>query len=140
MASGGTGWLKRRHSNRSASEKRRDLGLATQPQYLLARERDAHSKYDLANARLMAEEARANLTVALGIPADTPFAVEALDRMVAPRALGEKLEALIGEAKWMRPDLAASVAAMRQRETFRRESAAQWWPEIDLESECGQDI
>ncbi len=123
-----------------AVKQRRDLGLATQPEYLLAKEREAQSKYDLANARLMVAEARADLAVALGIPADEPFAVEPLDRMAAPRALGAELEALIGEAKRMRPDLAARVAEMRQREAIRREAAAQWRPEIDLESAYGQDV
>lgn len=123
-----------------AVRQRRDLGLATQPEFLLAREREAQSRYDLANARLMVEEARANLAVALGIPADTPFTVESLGGMAAPRALGEELEALIAEARRLRPDLAAQVAALRQRDALKRLSAAQWRPEIDLASEYGQDV
>ncbi len=52
-----------------AVARRVDLGLATQPELLLSRQRVAQSAYDLASARLLVREAQANMAVALGVAA-----------------------------------------------------------------------
>src|SRR5262249_10147278 len=58
-----------------AVHQRVDLGLATQPELLLAQERVAQSQFDLANARLMVHDAEAQMAIALGVPADPPVRI-----------------------------------------------------------------
>ena len=54
-----------------AVSRRVDLGLATEPELLLSRERVAQSQYDLASAHLLVREAQASMAVALGVAANT---------------------------------------------------------------------
>ena len=58
-----------------AVSRRVDLGLATQPELLLSRQRVAQSRYDLASAHLLVREAQANMAVALGVAANTALDV-----------------------------------------------------------------
>ena len=48
-----------------AVRQRVDLGLATEPQLLLAKETVAQSQFDLANAQLMVHDAQAQIAVGL---------------------------------------------------------------------------
>ena len=54
-----------------AVSRRVDLGLATEPELLLSRQRVAQSQYDLASAHLLVREAQANMAVALGVAANS---------------------------------------------------------------------
>src|SRR5262249_52553077 len=56
-----------------AVAQRVDLGLATQPALLLARERKAQAAFELENARTLVNDSRANLAVAVGVAANEPF-------------------------------------------------------------------
>ncbi|MBF6561430.1 MAG: TolC family protein [Candidatus Binataceae bacterium] len=124
----------------AAVAQRRDLGLATQPEYLLAQERVAQSQYELANANLIVADAHANLAVALGVEADQPIELETLDNLPLPETLGRPVEALIDEARRLRPDLAAQVADLKASGAARQLAHAQWYPRIDLAAQYGQDI
>ncbi|MGH7905253.1 MAG: TolC family protein, partial [Candidatus Binataceae bacterium] len=117
-----------------------DNGLATQPELLLAKERVAQSRYDLANARLIVREAQANLAVALGVAANTPIKVQTLESQAVPKALSGGVDELIQQTIAQRPDLAASVAGLRAREAAIKRAAAQWYPVVSLGADYGQRI
>jgi len=124
-----------------AVDQRLQLGLATQPALLLARQRQAQAEYDLENAKVLVRDAQADLAVALGVAANAaPLEVENLDRQPVPRALGATVDQLIDAAMKQRPDLAAQVAALRQREAQVRGTRAQWYPTVGLAAGYGEDI
>ena len=123
-----------------AVRQRVDLGLATQPELLLAKERVAQSQFDLANARLLVHDAQANLAIALGIPANTDLPIESLESLPVPGSLGPAVEALIDEARRRRPDLAARVADVRASEADVSEARAQFMPTVGLSAGYGEDL
>ena len=123
-----------------AVSQRLDLGLATEPALLLARQRMAQAGYDLENAKLLVRDAQADLAVALGMAANTPLDVRNLDRQPMPRELGATVDQLILAAVKQRPDLAAQVAALRQREAELRRTKAAWYPTVGLSAGYGDDL
>jgi outer membrane protein len=127
-------------SDFESAGQRMNLGLATEPEYLLTKERVAEANYDLANARLMVRDAQANLAVAAGVPANYPLPIETLERQPLPSNLGADVEALMEEARRERPDLAASMAGVRTREAELAEAKAQWYPEVRFNGAYGSTI
>ena len=123
-----------------AVSQRLDLGLATEPALLLAKQRLAQSGYDLENAKLLVRDAQADLAVALGVPANTPLDVQNLDHQPMPRELGADVDHLIDLAVKQRPDLAAEVAALRERDAELRRSKAAWYPTVGLSGGYGEQL
>jgi outer membrane protein len=123
-----------------AVSQRVGLGLATEPALLLARQRYAQSGYDLENAKLMVRDAQADLAVALGVAANTPLDVRNLDNQPLPRALGADVDHLIDLAIKQRPDLAAKVAALRERDAELRGRKAAWYPTVGLSAGYGEQM
>ena len=119
---------------------RMNLGLATLPEYLLAKERVAQADFDLANAQLMMRDAQANLAVAAGVPANYPLPIETLERQPLPSNLGANVDALMEEARRERPDLAAGMANVHTREAELAEAKAQWYPEVQFSGAYGSTI
>jgi outer membrane protein len=115
-------------------------GLATEPELLLARERVAQSRFDLANAQLLVREGQANLAVAIGVSANTPLAIQTLDRRSPPSSLGVAVDTLIAQTIKDRPDLSARVAEIRAAEASRRQAAAQWYPTVSFSANYGENF
>lgn len=127
-------------SDFEAVRQRLNLGLATEPQLLLARERAAKSQYDVANAELMVHDAQANLAQALGIPANVPMEVASLESQPVPTRLDGQVDELIAAAVRQRPDLAAHVADLRASQARVARAKAAWYPTVDLMANYGQLI
>jgi outer membrane protein TolC len=123
-----------------AVRQRGDLGLATEPELLLSRERVAQSKFDLANARLLVHDAQAGLAIALGVPANSDLHIASLESLAVPRSLGSAVDALIDEARRRRPDLAARMAELHASEAQVAEAHAQFFPTVGLSGEYGEDL
>ncbi|HKD70199.1 MAG TPA: TolC family protein [Candidatus Binataceae bacterium] len=123
-----------------AVSQRMDLGLATEPALLLARQRRAQAGYDLENAKLLVRDSQADLAVALGMAANTSLDVENLDRQPIPRELSATVDQLIDVAVKQRPDLAAQVAALRQRDAELRRTKSAWYPTVGLSGTYGENI
>jgi len=123
-----------------AVKQRVDLGLATEPELLLAKERLAQSRFDLANVRLLVHDAEAQLAVSLGIPADNLPAIAGLENQSVPRSLQTSVDQLIARANRLRPDLAARVANLRASEASISEARAQFWPVVGLSANYGENL
>ena len=112
--------------------RRVDLGLATQPELLLSRQRVAQSKYDLASADLLVREAQASMAVALGVAANTALDVPNLDSLPIPAGLGSEVDQLIETAVRRRPDLAAQVATLDARRAAVAQAKAAFYPTVGV--------
>ena len=127
-------------SDFDAVQQRLNLGLATQPALLLARERVAQSQYDVANAELMVHDAQAGLAAAIGISADEPMEVASLETVAVPAALDGQVDELIAATIRQRPDLAAKVAGLRASQARVALAKAAWYPTVGLTANYGQLI
>jgi outer membrane protein len=132
--------LKLARTDFDAVRQRVDLGLATQPELLLARERVAQSRFDLANAQLMVHDAEAEMAVVLGVPADPPIAIVGLESQTPPQQLNRSVKALIAEARRQRPDLAAQAARLRASEAEVEQARAQYFPIVGLSTTYGENV
>jgi outer membrane protein len=124
-------------TDNDAVQKRVDLGLATEPELLLARERVAQSEYDLASARLVVRESEATLALAIGVAANTPFEIESLASQQVPKSLGQEVDELIADAVRQRPDLAAQVASLNASQAGIERARAEFYPTVGLLGEYG---
>src|SRR5215472_10422273 len=68
--------LKLAHTSLGAVQERHQVGLATQPQILLAKQVEAQAVYDLENAKSMVHDAEADLRQAIGVAADTDIRIK----------------------------------------------------------------
>src|SRR3984957_1807604 len=121
-----------------AVSRRVDLGLATEPELLLSRERVAQSKYDLASAHLMVREAQASMAVALGVAANTALDVPSLASLPIPAGLGADVDQLIETAVRQRPDLAAQVATLSARRAQVAGAKAEFFPTVGVTTAYGE--
>jgi len=129
--------LKAATTDRKSSELRRKHGLATAPEVLLARQREAQAEYDLENARLAVSLAQADLAVALGVRADHAPEIASLKDQPLPQSLGADIERLINSAVRERPDLAARVSTVRARQAEVELARASLYPTLALTSFYG---
>ncbi len=123
-----------------AVKQRVNLGLATQPELLLAKETVAQSRFELANAKLMVHDAEAQMAIALGVSADPPVRIVGLEGQAMPRELNRSIEELIGQARRQRPDLAARVASLHASEADISYARSQFFPVIGLTTGYGEDV
>ncbi len=123
-----------------AVKQRVDLGLATEPELLLAKERVAQSRFDLANAHLLVHDAEAQLAVALGVSANAIPQIEGLEHEAVPKSLNTAVDMLIGEARRQRPDLAARVASLRAGEAEVSQARAQFFPVVGVSATYGENL
>ena len=132
--------LKLAETDLDAVSQRVNLGLATEPQLLLAKETVAQSRFDLANAQLLVHDAEAQMAVALGVPADPPIRIMGIETQAQPAELNRSVEALIDEARRERPDLAASAASLRASEADIRQARAQFYPVVGMAAGYGENL
>ncbi len=123
-----------------AVRSRVELGLATQPALLLARERVAQSEFDLANARLFVHEGQAALAEALGVAANAPFEIQRLQSQQVPTSLGSQVDELIADAVRRRPDLTAQVATLKARESGVDRARAEFYPNLTALANYGEQM
>lgn len=132
--------LKLAETDFDAVRQRVDMGLATEPQRLLAKETVAQSQFDLANAQLLVHDAQSQMAVALGVPADPPVRIVGLETLSPPQALNQSVETLIAEARRERPDLSAKVASLRASEADITRARAQFLPVVGLSTSYGENF
>jgi multidrug efflux system outer membrane protein len=117
-----------------------DLGLATEPELLPAKERVAQSRFDFAIAHLLVHDAEAHPAVALGVPANSTPQIQRLEREPVPKSLNAEVDVLIAQTRRQRPDLAARVASLRAGEAEVRQPRAQFFPVVGLSATYGENL
>ena len=125
-------------TDRKSTELRQRHGLATAPEVLLARQREAQADYDLENARLAVSLAQADLALALGVRAGDAPEVASLKDQPIPQSLGADVERLIDSAVRERPDLAAGVSTLRARQAQVDLAHASLYPTLGFTSFYGE--
>jgi outer membrane protein len=132
--------LKLARTSLGAVEQRHQVGLATKPQILLAKQVEAQAIYDLENAHAMVHDAEAGLRQALGAAADTDISIQGgqLDRL--PDNLANDVETLMSDALKQRPDIAAQIAAVRAGDAAIAQARSEFYPEVELSGNYGQTI
>ena len=130
--------LKLASTDLAAVARRVDLGLATEPALLLARERKAQADFELESARTLVNDARAALAVAVGVAADEPLEIQPLENQPVPKTLGKEIEQLIGAALHQRPDLEAEAAKYQASVAAEKRSRARWYPVVAAGADYGE--
>jgi outer membrane protein TolC len=118
-------------TDRRAADKRHNLGLATGPDVLLARQREAQAEYDLENSELQMRDAQADLALALGLdPIHLPPVAD-FDRQPLPGKLAPAVDELLRRAAADRPDLASEAARVEGRQAAIALARANMYPSLD---------
>jgi len=120
-----------------AVQRRHDLGLATGPDLLLARQRDAQAEYDLQNVELAMRDAQADLALALGLnPTQLPRIADFPSQSL-PTTLGPAIDELLKRAAADRPDLAADAAQLQGKEAQVALAHADMFPTLGASAYYG---
>jgi outer membrane protein TolC len=132
--------LKLARTSLEAVQDRHQVGLATEPQVMLAKQVEAQAVYDLENAKSMVHDAEAGLRQAVGIAADTNIRIVSaqLDRM--PKKLNDDVDHLMADALKQRPDVAAQIALVRAANAAILHAKSDFYPEVELSGNYGQII
>lgn len=132
--------LKLARMSLSAVQERHQMGLATKPQVLLAKQVEAQAIYDLENARSMVHDAEASLRQAVGVAPDTDFRIEPGQLSSLPANLGDDVETLMSDALKHRPDIGAQIAAVRAGDAAIARARSEYYPEVEIAGNYGQVI
>ena len=119
---------------------RLERGLATRPDFLLARQERARAAYEVEAALGAVSDAQAALADSLGIPPTALMRVADLSAVPLPTELAESMEQIIDRALARRPDLTSRLAALRAREADERRARAEFWPRLSLSGSVGQAV
>lgn len=120
-----------------AAQARLDQGLATQTEFLLARQERARAQYELQTAQRGVADTQAALAAALGVsPAAVPPTTTLADQPL-PLHLSESVEAAMDRGLAQRPDLAARLATLRAREAEVRRARAEFFPRFGVTGAAG---
>jgi outer membrane protein len=119
---------------------RLDQGLATRPEFLLARQERARAAFEVEDALGTVADAQAALADSLGIAPTMLMRVADLSSLALPTGLAESVEQTIDRALARRPDLASRLAAVRAREAEEKRARAEFWPRFFLSGLVGQAV
>jgi outer membrane protein len=116
---------------------RLDNGLATKPDLLEATAARAQAEYDLASATGVEEIAHGELATTMGLPPETKFAVEGIDKLTTPAAMADSVNAEIGRAFAQRPELLEQVTRLRAASASIKQARSAYIPSLILSGDGG---
>ena len=82
--------LKLARTSLGAVLERHEMGLATRPQILMAKQLEAQAVYDIENAKSMVHDAESGLAQAIGVASDVPIRVQSADQDEGPANAGRR--------------------------------------------------
>ena len=126
--------------NVEAIKARLSLGLATEPEYLLAVQDQARAGYELQGARGIVMEKQAELAEHVGVRPHEPLETVDLESVELPKDSEVSADEIIDAALIDRPDLSAKLAEIRGREAEIRKAEAAFWPVIGLQADGGWKV
>lgn len=116
----------------ASTEEKYVVGLATLPEVLMARQSRELAGYEVEAARTLRHQARSELLVTMGLIPGAPIAFELDADAPVPSELSIGVERLIELSMAARPDLAASMAELKQAEAAVASAEAQLAPQVGL--------
>ncbi|HEX3763608.1 MAG TPA: TolC family protein [Kofleriaceae bacterium] len=119
---------------------RRERGLATRPELLLAEQYHARAAFELEAALGGVADAQAALAESLGIPPTALMRVADVSAVAVPTGLGDSVERIIDRALRHRPDVAARLAAVRAGEAAEQRAVAEFWPSLAFSGSAAQAV
>ena len=125
-------------TNLAAAERRHDVGLATIADVLQARTALAQSQLAAQTAEGNVQGARAQLALALGMPANAAFDVAPDTAAIGAVTVAENVDSLIERAVRDRPDVAAARALARQSEQQIRVVRSAALPSVTFGANSGK--
>jgi outer membrane protein len=119
---------------------RLDEGLATRPDFLLARQERARAAFEVEDALGAVDDAQAALADRLGISPTALMRVADLSALALPTGLVDSVEQIIDRTLSRRPDLSSRLATLRAREAEERRARAEFWPRFLFSGSVDQAI
>ena len=130
--------LEEAQTSLDAANLRLEVGLGTVPDVLQAQSSLAQAELDLVNDRGQVEISRGNLATAVGWGANEVYEVEEVDEDFEPALLSENVDNLIEIAMQSRPDLAATLALVRQSEASIKSARSAMLPSLSTSGTLSQ--
>jgi outer membrane protein TolC len=115
-----------------AVDARRQRGLATNLEVLQARRQTIQAAYDYEGTMAQESDARVALAEAIGVLPTTKFGVASLTYEVPTEEVQETVDQAIDRAMAQRPDLAAKLAGVREKEAEVRLANANFNPIVKV--------
>ena len=116
---------------------RLDNGLATRPDLLEATAARAQAEYDLAAATGAEGIAHGDLATAMGLPPQTQFAVEGIDKLRTPASMADSVDEEIDRAFAQRPELLTQVTRLRAANASIKVARSAYIPSLGLTGDGG---
>ena len=116
---------------------RLDNGLATRPDLLEASAARAQAEYDLAAATGAEGIAHGDLATAMGLPPQTQFAVEGIDKLRTPAGMADSVDEEISRAFAQRPELLTQITRLRAANASIKAARSAYIPSLSLTGDGG---
>lgn len=120
-----------------AAEARLENGLATKPDELEATAARAQADFDLQAAIGNVDIAHGELATALGIDANTTFAVEGIDQLKLPSSIADSFDEELNRAFSHRPDLLEQLANLRAAGASLKQAHSAYFPTLTFKGDGG---
>jgi len=124
----------------TATQAKRDRGLATIVALTQAQRQTAQARYSVAAAEGDARTGIANLIAALGIPAATPLEVSDASDTPPPASPNQSIAAAINAALTKRPDIIAALGKVDAAEASLKAAQRAYRPTIGVSAHVFQNI
>ena len=117
-----------------SADRRREVGVGTVTDVLLARARRAQRVLEVVGRRGAVEISRGKLGTAMGLGANSKFEIAPYEQKPRLEWADINVDKVIKGALEKRPDMAAAWARLRSAESAIRESESNLWPTLNLEA------
>ncbi len=123
-----------------AAQARLQVGLATRPELLLAREARARAAFDVESAAGAVRTNQGQLAESVGVAPFPPPRTTPLAQQPTPERLADPIEQIMDTTLRQRPDLEALAAAVRAREAALRGARRSYAPRLSLTGNLGYQL
>lgn len=130
--------LQEAQTSLDAANLRLEVGLGTLPDVLQAQSSLAQAELNLVNDQGQVEIARGDLATSVGWGANEGFEIQEVDENFEPALLTENVDNLIIIAMNSRPDLAATLALVRQSEAAIKSARSAMLPSLSTSGTLSQ--
>lgn len=117
---------------------RLDNGLATKPDLLEATAARAQAEYDLQAAVGEEQIAHGDLATAMGLPPDTAFQVQEIDKLTTPTAMADSVDAEIERAFAQRPEMLTQLTKLRAAQAGIKSARSAYIPSLSFTGDGGE--